>query len=200
MGEKDLFASLRQSAEYSNERNQVTADSHRGVMGEEDKNVLEPFVRNDAQPLENGHSQLASLFSMVSTFADVEAPATVVATQAILSEEDLNMLVERILVSAANDGTQEVRLILNERVLSGTEIILSRDHGGQLVVALHCTDASTFQTLVASQFDLKQMLEAREASTVHVSVDIHQDGNDSERRSRGYFEYEPDQLRKRDNA
>ena len=56
------------------------------------------------------------------------------------------------------------------------------------------------QTLVASQFDLKQMLESRESNPVQVSVDIHQDGNDADQRSRGYFDYEPDQLRKRDNA
>ena len=148
----------------------------------------------------NPQAQLSSLFSMAITFNDVEGPATVAAPLAMLSEEDLNMLVERILVSAADNGTQEVRLILNERVLAGTEIILSRDISGQLSVTLHCTDVNTFQTLVASQFDLKQMLESRETSSVQVAVDIHQDGNDAERRSQGYFDYEPDQLRKRDNA
>ena len=198
--ERSVFNSLQQNSEHPGERIQVKVESYRVLLEDEDKTSSNTFGRNDTPDLENGHTQLATLFSMASTFNDVEAPAAVVAPQASLSEDDLNMLVERILVSAANDGTQEVRLILNERVLSGTEIILSRDHSGQLVVSLHCTDASTFQTLVASQFDLKHLLEARETSAVHVSVDIHQDGNDSERRSQGYFEYEPDQPRKRDNA
>ena len=165
-----------------------------------DAHAIHPDEREQARADTTTLSQLSSLFSMASTFSDVEAPARVEAPHAILSEEDLNMLVERILVSAADNGTQEVRLILNERVLTGTEIILSRDLSGQLVVALHCADASTFQTLVASQFDLKQMLETREIAPVQVSVDIHHEGNDSQQRSRGYVDYEPDQLRKRDNA
>jgi hypothetical protein len=53
---------------------------------------------------------------------------------------------------------------------------------------------------VASQFDLKQMLEARETAPVQVSVDIHHEGNDTKQRSRGYFDYDPAQFWKRDNA
>ena len=195
--ERNVFNSLQKSAEHPNEPTQVKAESYRVLSEDEDKTSSSSFGRNDTPYLENGHTPLASLFSMASTFNEVDAPVRAEAPRAVLSEADLHMLVEHILVSAANDGRQEVRLILNERVLAGTEIILSRDLGGQLVVALHCTDTSTFQTLVASQFDLKQMLESSESSTVQVSVDIHQDGNDAERRSQGYLDYEPDQTQEK---
>ena len=116
-----------------------------------------------------------------------------------LLAEELDRLVERILVSA-EDGRQEVRLTLSDRILPGTEIILSRTPEGMLSVALHCTDASSFQTLVASQFDLKKRLEEHEMASVEVSVDIQQEGGDADRRSRGYFALDPDEARKTDDA
>ncbi len=148
----------------------------------------------------NPQASLSSLFSMVGMFSEVEGMASAGPVHAAgLSAEELDRLVERILVSA-EEGRQEVRLTLSDRILPGTEIILSRTPEGMLSVALHCTDASSFQTLVASQFDLKKRLEAHEMAAVEVSVDIQQEDGDADRRSRGYFALDPDEARKTDDA
>lgn len=131
----------------------------------------------------------ASLFSMgagssntpVSEAGSVAPP---------LSPEALEALVDRILVSSAEMGRAEVRLTLRDSVLGGTEIVLSRSIDGQLTVSLHCTSESSFQTLVASQMELKGRLEDFENRSVQVSVDIDREGSDADRRSRGYFEQE----------
>jgi len=158
---------------------------------------------HEKQPCEpdgNPQASLSSLFSMVGMFSEVEGMASAGPVHAAgLSAEELDRLVERILVSA-EDGRQEVRLTLSDRILPGTEIILSRTPEGMLSVALHCTDSSSFQTLVASQFDLKKRLEAHEMAAVEVSVDIQQEDGDADRRSRGYFALDPDEARKTDDA
>ena len=59
-----------------------------------------------------------------------------------------------------------------------------------LIVSLHCTSEPSFQTLVASQMDLKARLEDFENRSVQVSVDIDREDSDADRRSRGYFEQE----------
>ena len=151
-------------------------------------------------PGENPQASLSSLFSMVGMFSEVEGMASAGPVHAAgLSAEELDRLVERILVSA-EDGRQEVRLTLSDRILPGTEIILSRTPEGMLSVSLHCTDSSSFQTLVASQFDLKKRLEAHEMAAVEVSVDIQQEDGNADRRSRGYFALDPDEARKTDDA
>ena len=151
-------------------------------------------------PDENPQASLSSLFSMVGMFSEVEGMASAGPVHAAgLSAEELDRLVERILVSA-EEGRQEVRLTLSDRILPGTEIILSRTPEGMLSVSLHCTDSSSFQTRVASQFDLKKRLEAHEMTAVEVSVDIQQEDGDADRRSRGYFALDPDEARKTDDA
>jgi type III secretion system needle length determinant len=131
----------------------------------------------------------ASLFSMGagSSSAPVSEAGSVAPP---LSPEALEALVDRILVSSAEMGRAEVRLTLRDSVLGGTEIVLSRSIDGQLTVSLHCTSESSFQTLVASQMELKGRLEDFENRSVQVSVDIDREGSDADRRSRGYFEQE----------
>ena len=107
---------------------------------------------------------------------------------------DLEMLIDRILVSASDIGRHEVRLTLSGHVLGGTEIVLQRSLEGMLIVTLQCTDISSFQTLVASQMELKARLEDYENRSVQVSVDIDKERNDADRRSRGYTEQEPQEA------
>ena len=111
-----------------------------------------------------------------------------------LADVDLEMLVDRILVSASDIGRHEVRLTLSGHVLGGTEIVLQRSLEGMLIVTLQCTDISSFQTLVASQMELKARLEDYENRSVQVSVDIDKERNDADRRSRGYTEQEPQEA------
>ena len=128
-------------------------------------------------------SPLESLFS--NRMEQVSAPAPEAAEPA-----ELERLVERILVSTPETGGHEVRLSLGSQTLPGTEIILQRDVDGSLAVTLTSSNANAFQTLVASQHTLRQMLENLENSSVRVSVtqDTGREDNDSNRRSRGYVD------------
>lgn len=198
--DRDAFG--RPLADESYPDSSFPVESKRGSAFSAEGSRGNAFPAEDTPVLSDEASQtpLSTLFSMVNTFNEVAVSGRVEAVHAVLTEEELNILVERILVSAADDGTQEVRLILNERFLSGTEIVLSRNLEGQLVVALNCIDQSTFQTLVASQFDLKAKLEEHELIGVEVTVNIDQEDSDSDRRSRGYYALDPDELWKTDDA
>lgn len=132
----------------------------------------------------------ASLFSMGTAMSCAPAEAAGPAYPP-LPPDALESLVDRILVSSAEGGSREVRLILSDRILSGTEIIVRRSFDGQLAVCLHCTSESTFQTLTASQAALRERLEDFENRSVQVSVDIDRERGDADRRSRGLRE--PDQ-------
>lgn len=143
--------------------------------------------------------QFSSLFSMpASAFAANGAVGGSVAEQlsgcSPLADVDLEMLVDRILVSSSDIGSHEVRLTLSGHVLGGTEIVLQRSLEGMLIVTLQCTDISSFQTLVASQMELKARLEDYENRSVQVSVDIDKERNEADRRSRGYTEQEPQEA------
>ena len=109
------------------------------------------------------------------------------AQKSILDPDSLNNLVSRILVNSPESGRAEVRLMLNDNVLRGTEISISRDLSGQLSVQISCKDPSSFQTLVASRNDLQQTLEQQERQTVNVTMTDSTDAgeNDTRQRSRG---------------
>ena len=117
-----------------------------------------------------------------------QAPAQADGAQkSILDPDSLNNLVSRILVNSPESGRAEVRLMLNDNVLRGTEISISRDLNGQLSVQISCKDPSSFQTLVASRNDLQQTLEQQERQTVNVTMTDSTDAgeNDTRQRSRG---------------
>ena len=190
---------------YLSQRQDVLTDApmRNGAYPHEEVHPYKGALPREGEQAEANASmqaQFSSFFSLATMFSEADAPAQVEAARHILTQEELEILVDRILVSAAKDGMQEVRLTLSQSILAGTEIVLSRAVDGQLTVVLHCTDASAFQTLVASQADLQKMLEAHEAEGVNVSVNIHQESNDAGRRSRGYFEFDPAEPGKTDNA
>ena len=117
-----------------------------------------------------------------------QAPAQADGAQkSLLPPDSLNNLVSRILVNSPESGRAEVRLMLNDNVLRGTEISISRDLNGQLSVQISCKDPSSFQTLVASRNDLQQTLEQQERQTVNVTMTDSTDAgeNDTRQRSRG---------------
>jgi type III secretion system needle length determinant len=126
--------------------------------------------------------------SPVAQTAPAEAPRTA---------EMVDHLVDQILVSHPDTvGEREVRLRVNSSVLPDTEIRLSRGADGLLSVTLTTGRADSFQTLVAAQADLKQALDSRENREVRLVVSDAreagaEDGN-SDRRSRGYTDYAPD--------
>jgi type III secretion system needle length determinant len=102
------------------------------------------------------------------------------------SGELVESLVERILVGQNADGGQEVRLRLGSDTLPGTEIRLTKNADGTLQVVLATDNASSFQTLVAAQHDLKARLERLDCPVrVDVTSESGSEDNDSRRRSRG---------------
>ncbi len=95
-------------------------------------------------------------------------------------------LVERILVGQTADGGQEVRLRLGPDVLPGTEIRMTKSPDGTLQVVLVTDNASSFQTLVAAQSDLKTRLERLDCPVrIDITSESGAEDNDSKRRSRG---------------
>ena len=158
----------------------------------------ETAMKDAVQADETAVNQFASLFSLPSMTVHTGgihcATAEGTLSAPPLSEAELEMLVDRILVSQAQNGSQEVRIRLGGTVLNDTEITLFRNSEGLLVVQMECSSQSSFQTLVASQLDLQTRLELFENKSVHVSVDIQQDGNDAQKRSKGYFELDEQQA------
>jgi type III secretion system needle length determinant len=104
---------------------------------------------------------------------------------------DIEQLVDHILVSSPENGGHEVRLMLDDKLLADTEIIIQRSLDGLLSVELRTTNISSFQTLVASQADLRRLLEQNESSEVRIVVnqDDAEDGG-TDRRSRGFIQEE----------
>lgn len=108
---------------------------------------------------------------------------------AALADGDLSRLVERILVGSPEKGGSEVRLVMNDSLLPGTEIRVARDAAGALQVMIETRDDAAFQTLVGARNDLERALQASEKSPV--SLDMRRDGGsegDMRRRSRGLDE------------
>lgn len=162
--------------------------------------ALEGKERGDGSEIgagTHGHGEGAALplpdiaCPLDSLFAGRMDSVSSVLVPAALSEIDMDALVERILVSAPEAGSQEVRITLAGSTLGGTEIVLQRDSLGQLAVILLTTDDAVFQTLVAAQHELKQRLDDVESHAVRVNVDMGgEERNDHERRSRGFMDQE----------
>jgi type III secretion system needle length determinant len=115
------------------------------------------------------------------------------ALQAEHSPHELNTLasklVDRILVSEPNAAQQEVRISVSNDIMPNTEICLRRDGSGQLSIVITSENASSFQTLVAEQHTLRQLLEKQEGAAVRVTIQQGTEGEDADARkhSRGQY-------------
>lgn len=108
---------------------------------------------------------------------------------------DVEKLVDRILVSdPAHSADNEVRLMLNDSLLTDTEIVLKRSNDGLLSIHIATSDADSLQTLVAARNDLQNALNAVEERDVRLEISggdassssNSNDADDRDRRSRGY--------------
>lgn len=132
----------------------------------------------------NPFSQMTNPLDSLANRSVAQAQAT-----AQTSQSDVNSkLVETILVSQPDADSQEIRLTVSRDILPDTEIRISRDIHGTLNVSLISNNASSFQTLVGAQNDLKSLLEQSE-NNVQVHVDSG-DAGDTSQQSRGFMEYE----------
>ncbi len=134
---------------------------------------------------------LASLFRGVGGTGQVAEgtaqTAGPAAAEGAASNEALETLVSRILVSRPESGKTEVRLQIQDAVLKNTEITLARDAGGQLTVRIHTNDAAAFQTIVSARAELEARLSGRETLPVLVELqkETDREENDARRESRG---------------
>ena len=136
-----------------------------------------------AQEASKSMQSLFHDFAMPEFTMAEAAPAETVASGTDV--EAMEGLVDRILVSAPDKGSPEVRLMVNSDVLKDTEISLVRDITGQLTVKINSSDPNTLQTLVASRNDLQQMLQARESQNVRIEMNADTSaGNESDPRQR----------------
>lgn len=117
------------------------------------------------------------------------ASSTTPASQAPHELSDLaNKLVDRILVSQPDAAQQEVRISLGKDIMPDTEICLQRDLNGQLRIIITSENPSSFQTLVAEQHSLRQLLEKQEGAAVRVEIQQGaEEDNDAKHRSRGHY-------------
>ena len=152
----------------------------------------------DGNPDTQGMPSAASLFSSMfeNRMGNVAAAAQVAAPDGDMGEL-VDKLVDRILVSEPKPGNQaEVRIQLNDTALRDTEIILNRGADGLLSVRLVTDNASSMQTLVAAQQSLKEQLEKHGPAAVQVTSpgESRSGDNDSNRRSQGMVDYDPENV------
>ena len=182
-----------------------TGRSDRPLKAEADSLELwkEKTRQKDNQPEKQEPEAGDSLSSLISEALSgrsaAEAPGGAAVPPADpslpLEGPDLQELVSRILVAEpSQDGQEEVRLILDDKVLMSTEIRLVRGGDGLLTVSLLTADPASFQTLVASQNALREALEAQESKGKGVRLvvtDTRADSGDGDpnQRSRGYAGY-----------
>lgn len=159
--------------------------------GEQDKNDSSRDSPTGNMPMSN---PLDSLFGgRMTAVTEVAKPSSMPS-----SSELVDKLLDRILVAEPKNGGSEVRLLLNDDILPGTEVRLLRGADGMLSISLVTDNASSFQTLVAAQDALRRQLEKMEGQDVRVDVNSESSGNesganDTRQRSRG-LPYEDEQA------
>lgn len=152
----------------------------------------------DGQP---GGQNMPSASSLLGSLFENRMSGAAATGQVTAPDNDMgdlvDKLVDRILVSEPKPGNQaEVRIQLNDTALRDTEIILNRGADGLLSVRLVTDNASSMQTLAGAQQTLKEQLEKHGPAAVRVESpeESRPDDNDSNRRSRGHIDYEPENV------
>lgn len=107
------------------------------------------------------------------------------ASGGVPSNEALQALVSKILVSSPEAGSATVRLTLAGHVLGGTEVTIARGADGALAVKLAAGDPAAFQTLVAGRDDLARLLSAGERMPVNIQIESERDARDDEQSRKG---------------
>ena len=149
----------------------------------------------NAPDMPSVNSLFSSLFEgkMVATAASAAASALASADVGEL----VDTLAQRILVSDPQAGAPaEIRIQLNESVLADTQIVLSRGLDGLLHVQLLTGNVASMQTLVAARQSLVEQLEMQGPVMVKVgnTRENGQGDNDTNRRSQGFIEYDPENI------
>ncbi|MEM1304139.1 MAG: type III secretion HpaP family protein [Planctomycetota bacterium] len=146
----------------------------------------------DNQSGDAGEGQNEKTFSLGDTIlrgmsrgADVAATAGAQAGRDATLDGVVQQIADRILVSEPNSGQREVRIILKDSVLPGTEVRLTQ-HAGKLQIQFVSESQKSLDLLNQNQTVLQQRLN--EKLTKHdVTVQVEMDGQgqpDQDGRSR----------------
>jgi type III secretion system needle length determinant len=185
---------------YSQERpRNMPVETREGEMADLSEQAAPDSRKTETESLP---SLMSSLFG--ERLGAASAPTTpavpVASADAPRMAEMVDRLVEQILVShpdrIGNRDDREVRLMVRNSVLPDTEIRLSRGADGLLSVTLATGRSDALQTLVAARADLKQALDTQENREIRLTVldtrDAEAEDGNSDRRSRAYTAYAPD--------
>ena len=112
-------------------------------------------------------------FSKVAQSSPVEAPPTVDAPPAAGFDNVVQQICDKILVSDPGSGTREVRIMLKDSVLPGTEIRLVQE-AGKLQVQFVTDNADSASKLAQHQATLQTLLNEK-LSNHEVVVEVAMD-------------------------
>ncbi len=145
--------------------------------------------KNDSMP---SADQLVASLNQQQNLGQNQQPQNVASTQNTsqsLSNINVQEIADRILVATNKDGSNEVRLLLSDKALQGTEVIVNKSLDNVLTVRFETTNANSFQTLVAAQDLLKSNLLT---SNSEVKVEVSQQSSgDQQGESKGKQNYNP---------
>lgn len=155
------------------------------------------FERNMGRKEDNDndkHNESQNPFESIfknSFFTENTVQETQNIANADMDFELTDKLVDRILVSDTKAGESEVRIQLGDDILKDTEISIKRLQDGSLEIKLNSNNYNSTQTLVSQQFELKSRLEKMENCnvTVEVNTENQEQGNDTNKQSRGLFDF-----------
>lgn len=172
----------------SNGKSVSCSPSSRDVS-EFEKNMNKNEEKDNGRQEQN-QNPFESIFKN-SFFSEKNVQETQNLANSNMDFELTDKLVDRILVSDTKAGESEVRLQLGDDILKDTEISIKRLQDGSLEIKLNSSNYNSTQTLVSQQFELKSRLEKMENCnvTVEVNTENQEQGNDTNKQSRGYFDF-----------
>lgn len=135
-----------------------------------------------------GDTVLQSLFGNRNLTAMEKAAESASAPPSTDMTALVTSVADQILVSDPRlSGQTEVRIMINDSILPGTELHLTRGADGLLTITMLTSDAAAHQSLVAAQDTLKTCLEQHESSPVRIDINQRSEAEsgDQRRRSRG---------------
>ncbi len=157
------------------------------------ENLTEIF--QEESPLEDSMPNPSNLYSSLfsQNLQSTNETPTIQPTQASsLSSDALQEVASQILVASKSDGSEEVKISINDKMLAGTEVTINKSLDGLLTVRFETNNANSFQTLVSSQDILKSTLESQNTNVrIEVSQDKQGDNNEQNQQqaSRTKFDY-----------
>ncbi len=158
------------------------------LLKQSEKMLSQKAFHEQGQSMPSPDSLFASLQNNQSNETKLGAAQNMGQTNFDTSQ--IQEIADRILVATNKDGSQEVRISINDQALAGTEVRINKSLDGQLNIRFETSNANSFQTLVSSQDILKSALETQASNVrIEVSQGSQQGQNQGESRGKmGYFQ------------